>query len=199
MGAVHRPDALAGIPLSRPDGRDVQGLARHAAEDFLSHSVSEGTLGDPDDPHSPVEGLVEVVPESGLQVLQPDMAVHDDGVGLLRDHLQEAEEDGKLPLVEAAGLVGGDPAEPERVLLHGLGILPVREDDGRGESGLVGVVVADIGCDDGRDDLLLREVPRAGVEPARPLGHSALNAARLPLRHLGKKSEEGWIRTNKSL
>ena len=28
-------------------------------------------------------------------------------------------------------------------------------------------------------------VPRAGVEPARPCGHYALNVARLPFRHLG--------------
>ena len=28
-------------------------------------------------------------------------------------------------------------------------------------------------------------VPRAGVEPARPRGHYALNVARLPFRHLG--------------
>ena len=28
-------------------------------------------------------------------------------------------------------------------------------------------------------------MPRAGVEPARPCGHYALNVARLPFRHLG--------------
>ena len=31
-------------------------------------------------------------------------------------------------------------------------------------------------------------VPRAGVEPARPCGHYALNVARLPFRHLGNLS-----------
>ena len=31
-------------------------------------------------------------------------------------------------------------------------------------------------------------VPRAGVEPARPRGHYALNVARLPFRHLGNLS-----------
>ena len=29
-------------------------------------------------------------------------------------------------------------------------------------------------------------VPREGFEPTRPKGHCALNAARLPFRHLGK-------------
>ena len=34
-------------------------------------------------------------------------------------------------------------------------------------------------------NLVLEVVPRAGVEPARPCGHYALNVARLPFRHLG--------------
>ena len=34
-------------------------------------------------------------------------------------------------------------------------------------------------------NLVLDVVPRAGVEPARPCGHYALNVARLPFRHLG--------------
>ena len=35
---------------------------------------------------------------------------------------------------------------------------------------------------------MLDMVPRAGVEPARPCGHYALNVARLPFRHLGNLS-----------
>lgn len=34
-------------------------------------------------------------------------------------------------------------------------------------------------------------VPRAGVEPARPCGHYALNVARLPFRHLGNPQFDG--------
>ena len=33
-------------------------------------------------------------------------------------------------------------------------------------------------------------VPRAGVEPARPCGHYALNVARLPFRHLGTSTTQ---------
>src|SRR5690348_2061656 len=38
-------------------------------------------------------------------------------------------------------------------------------------------------------------VLRRGVEPPRPRGHCGLNAARLPLRHLSKRSAAGRIRT----